>query len=141
MNGKSKFEIRITIMNNESNNYINFVDLDVYKLAVEYSDKVWQIYNVLNNEHKILVGYQLMKSVDSVGANIAEGYGRFYYLDKVRFYYNARGSLVETKHWVDILLKRLIINNIQHEEMINLYNQIYIKLNALIKSQYRSKNK
>jgi len=37
-----------------------------------------------------------------VGANIAEGYGRFYYMDNVRFCYNARGSLDETtNHLLD----------------------------------------
>jgi four helix bundle protein len=39
---------------------------------------------------------QIMRSSKSIGANIAEGYGRFYYMDNVRFCYNARGSLDET---------------------------------------------
>jgi len=64
-----------------------------------------------------------MKSADSIGANIAEGYGRFYYLDKVRFYYNARGSLVENRHWLNVLLKRAILDDIKHEEFIDLYKQ------------------
>jgi four helix bundle protein len=40
---------------------------------------------------------QLQRSCKSVPSNIAEGYGRFYYKDNVRFCYNARGSLAETQ--------------------------------------------
>jgi four helix bundle protein len=41
---------------------------------------------------------QIRRSSKSVGANIAEGHGRFYYRDNVRFCRNARGSLSETEH-------------------------------------------
>jgi four helix bundle protein len=41
---------------------------------------------------------QICRSSKSVGANIAEGHGRFYYKDRVRFCYNARGSLSETEN-------------------------------------------
>ncbi len=41
---------------------------------------------------------QICRSSKSVGANIAEGHGRFYYRDRVRFCYNARGSLSETEN-------------------------------------------
>jgi len=50
----------------------------------------------LPREEKWNLADQLRRSSQSVGANIAEGYGRFYYQDNVRFCYNARGSLVET---------------------------------------------
>ena len=39
---------------------------------------------------------QIRRSSKSVMANIAEGYGRYHYLDSLRFYYFARGSLTET---------------------------------------------
>ncbi len=38
---------------------------------------------------------QLRRSVQSIPANIAEGYGRFYFQEGVRFCYVARGSLEE----------------------------------------------
>jgi four helix bundle protein len=45
---------------------------------------------------------QIRRSSKSVTANIAEGYGRFYYREAVRFCYNARGSLCETQnHLID----------------------------------------
>ncbi len=39
---------------------------------------------------------QIKRSVSSISANIAEGYGRFYFQDNIHFCYNARGSLEET---------------------------------------------
>jgi four helix bundle protein len=39
---------------------------------------------------------QIRRSSTSISANIAEGYGRFYYQENVRFCYIARGSLEET---------------------------------------------
>ena len=49
-------------------------------------------------EEKWDLANQIRRSSKSVGANIAEGHGRFYYRDRVRFCYNARGSLSETEN-------------------------------------------
>jgi len=51
---------------------------------------------LLPKEEKYDLVDQLRRSSKSVPANIAEGAGRFYYMDNVRFCYNARGSLDET---------------------------------------------
>lgn len=51
---------------------------------------------LLPKEEKFGLADQLRHSSKSVPANIAEGAGRYYYMDNVRFCYNARGSLDET---------------------------------------------
>jgi four helix bundle protein len=57
---------------------------------------------ILPKEEKYVLGDQLRRSSKSVPANIAEGSGRYYYMDNVRFCYNARGSLDETlNHLID----------------------------------------
>jgi len=80
-----------------------------------------------------------MRSIDSVGANIAEGYGRFHYLDRIKFYYNARGSLLESKHWIYLLFKREKITNNEYKETIEKLNNLHVQLNGFIKSCYKSK--
>lgn len=65
----------------------------------------------MNYENKKIIGSQFIRAIDSVGANIAEGYGRYHYLDRIKFYYNSRASLFESKHWVLLLKERKIINN------------------------------
>ena len=51
---------------------------------------------LLPKEEKYGLADQVKRSSKSVGANIAEGAGRFYFMDNVRFCYMARGSLDET---------------------------------------------
>ncbi len=61
-----------------------------------------EVVPLLPREEKWDLGDQIRRSSKSVGANIAEGHGRYYYRDNVRFCYNGRGSLVETvNHLID----------------------------------------
>ena len=61
----------------------------------------------MSYEDKKHLGDQILRSADSVGANIAEVYERFRYLDKVRFYHIARGSHFEAfTQWLEILKER-----------------------------------
>ena len=47
------------------------------------------------------IGKQLVRSADSIAANISEGFGRYHFKDSKRFYYISRGSLFETKTWLE----------------------------------------
>ena len=86
------------------------------------------------------MGDQFIRATDSVGANIAEGYGRFHYLDKIRFYYNSRGSLLEcATHWSELLFERNRISKDQHISYKKVADQLHVKLNNLIRSTYQSK--
>jgi len=78
--------------------YLSLDKLEVYKLARELSRITWEIYQELDWQNKKSQGDQFLSATDSVGANIAEGFGRFHFLDKVKFYFNARGSLLESRH-------------------------------------------
>jgi four helix bundle protein len=108
--------------------------LDIYKLALKLSDKIWQIYINLANDLKYNIGNQVIRSIDSIGANIAEGYGRFHYKDSIKFYYNARGSLWESKHWIYLLYKRDLVDKKEYEEIIKDLEILGKKLNGFIRS-------
>lgn len=86
------------------------------------------------------MGRQFVRSIDSIGANIAEGYGRYHYLDKIRFYYNARASLLESLHWLDLLNKREFFTGQAYLEFRTKIEDLHIKLNAYIKSIKNKKN-
>ncbi len=101
---------------------------------MEIGEKVWAIVNVWDNISKRTIGMQLVRAVDSISANISEGFGRFHYKEAKQFSYYARGSLFETKTWLTKANKRQLINT---DEFILLNKQIDalgIKLNNYIKS-------
>lgn len=85
-------------------------DLEIYRLSKEISKMAWDIYKNLDWRDKKLFGDQFISAVDSMGANIAEGFGRYHYLDKNKFNYNARGSLLESCHWLELMRERDKIN-------------------------------
>lgn len=71
--------------------------LEVWKKAKDFSLRIYrEVIPLLPSEEKWNLNQQLRRSSSSVPANIAEGYGRFYYQEIIRFCYIARGSLEET---------------------------------------------
>ncbi len=83
---------------------------------------------------KKIPGDQFISAVDSIGANIAEGFGRFHYLDRNKCNYNARGSLIESSHWIGILFERELIKKEAHESFSSKLRQLTVKLNNYIKA-------
>lgn len=106
--------------------------LEIYKSSLIISDKIWMVYTKLSQDLKYNIGSQVIRSVDSAGANIAEGYGRFHYKDSIKFYYNARGSLWESKHWVHLLYKRDLITNEEYRNFLNDLEKLGKQLNNFI---------
>jgi four helix bundle protein len=71
--------------------------LDVWCKALDFAARVnKEVLPSLPFEEKWSLNQQLRRSSQSIPANIAEGHGRFYFQDNVRFCYIARGSLEET---------------------------------------------
>lgn len=71
--------------------------LEAWRKSKEFSLRVYrEALPLLPPEEKWNLNQQLRRSSLSIPANLAEGYGRFYYQDNIRFCYIARGSLEET---------------------------------------------
>lgn len=112
--------------------HIPLENLEIHKLATAISDTAWEIYGVIPQEHKFKLGQQFLSAADSVGANICEGYGRYHYLDSIRFYYYSRGSLSETKWWVDRLEKRELITSEKASDLKKKITSLGVKINNFI---------
>jgi len=78
----------------------SFENLRVYKLAEPLADEIGDIASQWERFPKDTIGKQVVRSADSIAANIAEGSGRESYADNRRFVRTARGSLYETQHWL-----------------------------------------
>jgi four helix bundle protein len=72
-----------------------FEDLECYQLAMNVFREGYRVASLLPIEEKYNLVDQLRRDSASVILNIAEGYGRYHYLDSLRFYYIARGSIME----------------------------------------------
>lgn len=81
---------------------------------------------------KKIIWDQFIRSIDSVWANISEWFWRFHYLDSVRFYYNARWSLFESKYRLQLLYEREIIADEEFISTEKMLNTLWIKLNNFI---------
>lgn len=112
----------------------SFEDLDVYRIAEKISDKIWNIVLSWPSFPRNSIGYQVVKSSDSIGANIAEGFGRFHFAENKQFARIARGSLYETRHWLQSAHKRDLIKEDEMSELIVLINELTPRLNAYIRS-------
>jgi four helix bundle protein len=119
----------------------NFENLKVYQLSEELADLIWEIAAKWDNFNRDTLGKQVVRSADSIGANIAEGTGRFSFQDNKRFGYIARGSLNETKHWLRRAFKRNLLAQAEIEKLKPIMDELSPKLNAYINSIENSKRR
>ena len=106
----------------------------VYNLALDLAEKVWEIANKWNYFAKDTMRKQLIRAVDSVAANISEGYGRYHYKENKQFCYYSRGSLYETKTWLEKAHNRNLIEDETFSVFLKNIETIGIKLNNYINS-------
>jgi four helix bundle protein len=109
-------------------------ELDVYRLAEELSDMVWNNFDQWSEKAKRTVGYQIIRSADSIAANLAEGYGRYTPRDKANFYRYSRGSFEETKCWLRKASRRKLISKEETVTYKKTIDELGPKLNAFIRS-------
>jgi four helix bundle protein len=98
----------------------------------ELSNIVWKIVSGWNYFEKNTIGTQWCRSTDSISANIAEGFGRYFYKEKNRFYCYSRGSLVESMIWLEKAYSRKLVSEKNYDAMSKLYKQIPYEINILI---------
>ena len=108
-------------------------DLEIYNLAESFSNEIWFVVLEWDYFAKDTLGKQLVGATDSIGANIAEGYGRYHFKENKNFCYFSRGSLIETKSWVTKAKTRRLISEDQHTKYMSELSAIHLKLNAYIK--------
>jgi four helix bundle protein len=111
-----------------------FKELEAYKLSVALADELriavlgWGSFDVWST------GIQLLRAADSVGANIAEGYGRHGTLDQRRFLYVARGSAYEAEHWINRAFARGLLSDVFQPRI----TRVVQTLNGLIRAHRRN---
>lgn len=108
-------------------------DLEVYIDANLIADEIWSLVSKWDYFQKDTIGKQIVKSSDSIGANISEGYGRYFHKENLQFCYYSRGSLYETKTWLLKSYNRALISEEKYTELNNKASALQKKLNGYIK--------
>jgi len=111
-----------------------YEDLQIYQISVEIAVEVYKLTKKFPREETYGITDQLKRAVTSIGANIAEGFGRYHFKDKLLFFYNARGSLYEVKHFLEISSRMNYILNDEKDDLFQKLNNLSVKLNNFIGS-------
>jgi four helix bundle protein len=111
-----------------------FEHLEVYRLAEELADAVWDLVIRWDGFARDTVAKQLARAADSIGANIAEGTGRGTYKDNEHFAKIGRGSLNETRHFLRRAYRRKLLTSSQIDQLQPLIKELGPRLNAYIRS-------
>ena len=108
--------------------------LKVYAMSEELADLVWNAVIGWDPFARSTIGHQIVRAADSVGANIAEGYGRASPADHKRFIRIARGSLYETRHFLRRADKRGLLTREQKAPLQSLLKNLLPALNGYLRS-------
>jgi four helix bundle protein len=111
---------------------LKFEELRILQAAEATADGIWKQVVQWDPFVRDVVGKQLARAADSIGANIAEAFGRFHYGEKVQFLYYARGSLFETNYWLNRVKDRGLMPSTQVQDYASQLSDLARQLNAFI---------
>lgn len=113
--------------------YLQLNDIDCYKKALTLSNFVWSTVSEWDYFAKRTVGIQFVTAMDSISANIAEGFGRYSKKDKVKFYYYSFGSVKESYDWNEKARIRKLLKKDQYEHILSKLKTLPLEIHQLIK--------
>jgi four helix bundle protein len=114
-------------------------ETEIFQVFEDCADWVWDQVNGWDWKAQKTVGIQLIRSTDSINANLVEGDGRYTSADSLHFFVIARGSAREARLWLRRAIKRRLVNEeagILHIQALNSGGR---QLNRLI--AFRRKNR
>ncbi len=111
-----------------------FEDLRVWQVAQDYAVRIYRLTKSFPEDERFGMIIQMRRCVNSISANIAEGFGRRTINDKSHFYTMAYGSILETKNFL-YLSERLDYTKRQTiEPLLNDGTALQKQINALVTS-------
>ena len=114
--------------------YLKLNDIESYIIAFNLSNYVWELVSKWDSLPKSTLGRQFINAIDSISANIAEGFGRYTKKDKIRFYRISYGSLFESLDWNEKARKRKLVTKEEYEKIFNELQKLPKSIHHLINS-------
>jgi len=134
----SFISLLVGIMNVEDNNgsyasVQNLKKIQAYVMSRQLAKLVWDATEQWQWFAKKTIGCQWTEATDSITANIAEGYGAYFFNDTIKFYYYSRRSLFESCDWFGKAKERKLLSQEEITKIQSLLEQLPFELNKLIK--------
>ncbi len=111
-----------------------YKNLTAYKKSKELTIELIRFTKKNKKKEHFFVYNQTLRSASSIGANIAEGYGRYYKKYYRQFVGIARGSAFETEYWLEILIEIHPSHGKYLNGLISLCNEIIKLLTRMMKT-------
>jgi len=98
----------------DEKSFLQLNDISAYKTGFHLSNYVWDIVVRWNYFERDTVGKQFVRAVDSISANLAEGFGRYTKKEKIQFYRYSYGSIKESLDWNEKAKMRKLLSMKQY---------------------------
>lgn len=109
-----------------------------YQRAVRIANQIWKLVEKWDKLAQFTIGTQVVRSIDSVSANLAEGWNKPTKKNRLKYYHIALGSLVESQDWLEKSFERNLIDKKIHDECANETQQLLRQIRHLIASTQKN---
>jgi four helix bundle protein len=116
----------------ETRKFLKLNDIEAFRIGFHLSNYVWDVVLKWNNFSQRTIGEQFVRAVDSISANLAEGFGRYGKKDKIKFYRYSQGSLNESLNWNEKSRVRELLSVEQYEYIFGELQKLPKAINSLI---------
>ena len=116
----------------DTRKFLKLNDIESFRIFFHLSNYVWEVVLKWSNFSQRTVGEQFVRAVDSISANIAEGFGRYGKKDKIKFYRYSQGSLSESLNWNEKSKVRKLLSGEEYKYIFSELQKLPKAINALI---------
>ena len=116
----------------DTKKFLKLNDIEAFRISFHLSNYVWDTVLNWSNFSQRTVGEQFVKAVDSMSANITEGFGRYGKKDKIKFYRYSQGSLSESLNWNEKSKIRKLLSIKEYQHIFGELQKLPKAINSLI---------
>ena len=116
----------------ETRKFLKLNDIEAFRISFHLSNYVWDVVVKWSNFSQRTVGEQFVRAVDSISANVAEGFGRYGKKDKIKFYRYSQGSLSESLNWNEKSKLRKLVSVEEYKYIFGELQKLPKAINSLI---------
>jgi len=124
-------------VNSNQSSIRHFYDLDIWKEANALCIEIYKLTEDFPKKESYGIIDQMRRASSSIGANIAEGFGRFHYKEKIKFYYNSRGSVCEVQNFLFLSQDLNYLEKKKARDIFIKYENLNKRINQFISSVNR----